>query len=59
MGEITSCGLTDLGIMGLIIGSVIVSISYSLFKKGKAVIENEFHTFGAKEIDWQEEKWVR
>ena len=41
MGEVTSCGLTDLGIMGLIIGSVIASISYSLFKKGKPVIEKE------------------
>ena len=41
MGEITSCGLTDLGIIGVIIGSVIVSISYSLFKKGKPVFEKE------------------
>lgn len=41
MGEITSCGLTDLGIMGLIIGSVIASISYSLFKKDKPTIEKE------------------
>ena len=41
MGEITSCGLTDLSIMGLIIGSVIASISYSLFKKGKPIIEKE------------------
>ena len=41
MGEITSCGLTDLGIMGLIIGSVIAFIGYSLFKKGKPVIEKE------------------
>lgn len=41
MGEVTSCVFEDLAIMSVIIGSVIASISYSLFKKGKPVIEKE------------------
>ncbi|MDH3735543.1 MAG: hypothetical protein OEQ94_00805 [Nitrosopumilus sp.] len=39
MEEIASCGFESLSLMGLIIGGMIVSIGYSLFKNDKSKIE--------------------
>jgi len=39
MGEAASCGFESLGLMGLIIGGVILSIGYSFFKNDKSKME--------------------
>ena len=39
MGEAASCGFESLGLMGLIIGGLIVSIGYSFFKNDKSKME--------------------
>jgi len=41
MGELASCVFSDLALMGLIIGSVIVSIGYSFYKNNKSFLEKE------------------
>ena len=41
MGENVSCGFESLALMGLIVGGLIVSIGYSLFKNDKPKIEEE------------------
>lgn len=41
----------------LSIGMILCSKKIMQWQLNK--MENEFHTFGAEEIDWQEEKWVR
>ena len=39
MEEAVSCGFESLGIIGLIVGGMIVSMSYSLFKNNKSNME--------------------
>ena len=41
MEEAASCGFESLAFMGIIIGSLVASIGYSMFKNGKPKIENE------------------
>jgi len=41
MEEATSCGFESLAVMGLIIGGMITSIGYSLFKNDKPKIEKQ------------------
>jgi len=41
MEHAVSCSLADLSIMGLIIGGVIASISFSMYKQRKTVITEE------------------
>ena len=39
MGEAATCGFETIGLMGLIIGGMIVSMGYTFFKNGKSKIE--------------------
>jgi len=46
MGEASSCGFESLGLMGLIIGGMIVSIGYSFFKNDKSKMEKPIKISG-------------
>ena len=41
MAEATSCGFESFALMGLIIGGMMASIGYSLFKNDKPKIEKQ------------------
>ena len=47
MGELASCSLAALSFMGLIIGGVIASISFSMYKKGKTVVIKEVKQYSS------------
>ncbi|MCH7969106.1 MAG: hypothetical protein IH841_07685 [Thaumarchaeota archaeon] len=47
MGDLAGCGLVDLSIMVFVIGGVIASISFSMYKNNKIAVTKEIQQFSS------------